>query len=95
MQERMDSVEAVQEVNSLKLELIETEIKGLKKKVNSLETKDREILGDLSKLDRKFSDLRVSTFSQKVPYFFLNIKLQLMRRVIEIWLIYSGWILRK
>lgn len=69
MQERMDSVEAVQEVNSLKMELIETEIKGLKKKVNSLETKDREILGDLSKLNRKFSDLRVSTFSQKVPSF--------------------------
>jgi len=56
----MDSVEAAQELHSLKMELIETEVIGLKKKVDSLETKNRDILGDLSKLDRKVNDLGVS-----------------------------------
>ena len=49
----MESVESVQEVHGLKLELIETEIKGLKKKVDNWGIKDREILGDLSKLTKK------------------------------------------
>ncbi len=56
----MDSVEAAQELHSLKLSLIETEVTGLKKKVDTLETKDRDILRDVSKLDQTVNDLGIS-----------------------------------
>jgi len=59
----MDSVEAAQELHGLKIELIETEVVGLKKRVESLETKDQDILKDLDKLDRKFADLTLSITS--------------------------------
>ena len=49
-------VEVAQEFHSLKLSLIETEVTGLKKKVDTLETKDRDILGDISKLDQTVND---------------------------------------
>ena len=44
------------------MERIETEVTRLKKRVDSLETKDQDILRDLSKLDQKVSDLGISIF---------------------------------
>jgi len=63
----MDSVEAVQELNSLKIGLIETEIIGLKKRMDNLEIKDQEILRDLTKLEHKFADLGISVSSLTSP----------------------------
>ena len=59
----MDSVEAVLELHGLQMELIKNEMKGFKEKVDRLEVKDREILGDLSKLDKKVSELGLATSS--------------------------------
>ena len=56
-QERLDSIEAVQELNSLKIEQVETLFTGLKGKVERLEIKDKDILGDLGKLDKKIADV--------------------------------------
>lgn len=66
----MNSVESVQELHSAKMDLIENEVTGLKKRVDSLEIKDRDILGDLSKLDRKVSDLGISISSLTSPKVF-------------------------
>jgi len=63
MKERMDSVEAVLELHGLKMEQIQTEMKGFKDKVDRLEISDRVILGDLSKLDRKVAELGISVSS--------------------------------
>ena len=63
MKERLESIEAVQELNSLKMDQVETLFTGLKGKVDRLEIKDKEILGDLGKLDRKIADLTVSVSS--------------------------------
>ncbi len=41
----MDGVEAAQELHSVKMELIETEVTRLKNRVDSLEIKDRDMLG--------------------------------------------------
>ncbi len=62
-QERLDSIEAVQELNSLKIEQVETLFTGLKGKVERLEIKDKDILGDLGKLDRKIADISSSVSS--------------------------------
>jgi len=65
----MDRVEATQELHGFKMELIETEVMGLKRKVNNLQIKDREILDDLNKLNEKVIELRIpstSSSSQKV-----------------------------
>jgi len=62
-QERLDSIEAVQELNNLKIEQVETLFTGLKGKVKRLEIKDKEILGDLGKLNRKIADVTVSVSS--------------------------------
>ena len=56
----MESVEAAQELHSLKLNLIETEVTRLKKKRNTLETKARDILGNICKLDQTVNNLRIS-----------------------------------
>jgi len=69
----MESVESVQEVHGLKLELIETEIKGLKKKVDNWGIKDREILGDLSKLNKKIAGLGISVSSLTSPEVYMRI----------------------
>ena len=53
----MESVEAGLELHGLKMEHIQTEMKGLKEKVDRLEIKDQNILGDLSKLDQKVTEL--------------------------------------
>ncbi len=63
MKERLESIEAVQELNSLKMDQVETLFTGLKGKVDRLEIKDKEMLGDLGKLDRKIADLTVSVSS--------------------------------
>ncbi len=64
-QERLDSIEAVQELHNLKIEQVETLFTGLKGKVERLEIKDKEILEDLGKLDKKSADVgsSVSTLS--------------------------------
>ena len=67
IKERMDSVEAVLELHGLKMEYIQTEMKGFKEKVDRLEIKDRDILGDLIKLDRKVADLEASVSSLTEP----------------------------
>ncbi len=59
----MDSVEAVLELHGLKMEQIQTEMKGFKDKVGRLEISDQGILGDLSKLDRKVAELGISVSS--------------------------------
>lgn len=56
----MDSVENVLELHGLKLEQIEIQMKGFKGKVDRLEMKDRDILGDLNKLNRKIAELGTS-----------------------------------
>ena len=63
MTERLESIEAVQELNTLKIEQVETLFTGLIGKVDRLEIKDKEMLGDLGKLDRKIADLTVSVSS--------------------------------
>ena len=72
LQERMSSMETVQEFHSAKMELIENEVTGLKKRVDSLEIKDRDILGDLGKLDRKVADLGISISSLTSPKVYLR-----------------------
>ena len=67
MQERLDSVEAAQEFHGLKMEYIESEMRGFKKKMESLEIKDRDILGDLSKLDKIVAGLGISLSSLTSP----------------------------
>ena len=65
----MDNVEATQELHGFKMELIETEVMGLKKKVDNLQIKDWDILDDLDKLNGKFVELRkpaTSSTSSKV-----------------------------
>ena len=67
----MDSVEAVLELHGLKMEHIQTEMKGLKEKVDRLEFKDKDILRDFTKLDQKVAQLEVSVSSitpSKVNY---------------------------
>lgn len=67
----MDSVEATQELHGFKMELIETEVMGLKRKVNNLQIKDREILDDFNKLNGKVIELGISATSStslKVSY---------------------------
>ena len=59
----MDSVEAVLELHGLKMEQIQTEMKGFKDKVDRLEISDQGILGDLSKLDRKVAELGIAVSS--------------------------------
>lgn len=59
----MDSVEAAQEFHGFKIERIETELTGLKKRVNSLEMKDWDILVDLDKLNGKVVELGISLTS--------------------------------
>ena len=59
----MDSVEAALELHGLKMEQIQTEMRGFKEKVDRLEIKDRDILGDLIKLDGKVADLGASVSS--------------------------------
>jgi len=59
----MDSVEAVLELHGIKIELIQTETRGLKEKVDHLEIKDTDILGDLTKLNQKVAQLGVSVSS--------------------------------
>jgi len=54
------------------MELIENEVTGLKKRVDSLEIKDRDILGDLGKLDRKVADLGISISSLTSPKVYLG-----------------------
>ena len=63
----MDSVEATQELHGFKMELIETEVMGLKKKVDNLQIKDRDILDDLDKLNGKFVELRIPATSSTSP----------------------------
>ncbi len=63
----MDSVEATQELHGFKMELIETEVMGLKKKVDNLQIKDRDILDDLNKLNGKFVELRIPATSSTSP----------------------------
>ena len=62
-QERLDSIEAVQELHNLKIEQVETLLTGLKGKVERLEIKDKDILGDLGKLDKKIADAGSSVSS--------------------------------
>ena len=50
-----------------KMELIETEVMGLKKKVDNLQIKDRDILDDLDKLNGKFVELRIPATSSTSP----------------------------
>lgn len=71
----MDSVEATLELHGLKMEFIQNEMKGFKEKVDRLEVKDRELLGDLSKLDKKVSELgvSVSSLSQTKKVFLLYV----------------------
>ena len=69
----MSSMETVQEFHSAKMELIENEVTGLKKRVDSLEIKDRDILGDLGKLDRKVADLGISISSLASPKVYLEL----------------------
>jgi len=59
----LDSIEAVQELHSLKIEQVELLFTGLKGKVDRLEIKDKDILGDLAKLDRKIADVSSSVSS--------------------------------
>ena len=59
----MESVEAGLELHGLKMEHIHTEMKGFKEKVDRLEIKDQNILGDLTKLDQKVAQLEVSVSS--------------------------------
>ena len=59
----MDSVEAVLELHGLKMEQIQTEMKGFKDKVDRLESSDRDILGDLRKLDQKVAELGIAVSS--------------------------------
>ena len=59
----MDSVEAVLELHGIKIEQIQTETRGIKEKVNHLEIKDTDILGDLTKLNQKVPQLGISVFS--------------------------------
>ncbi len=68
----MDSVEATLELHGLQMDFIKTEMKGFKEKVDRLEVKDREILGDLSKLDKKVAELGISasSLSQTIKVFF-------------------------
>ena len=69
----MDSVEAALELHGLQMEFIKSEMKGFKDKVNQLEGKDAEILGDLSKLDKRISELGVSvSFVSQTIKVFLN-----------------------
>jgi hypothetical protein len=67
----MDSVEAVLELHGLQMEQIKTEMKGFKEKVDRLEVKDREKLGDLSKLEKIVSEMgiSVSSLSQTIKVF--------------------------
>ena len=71
----MDSVEATLELHGLKMELIQKEMKGFKMKVDRLEVKNREILGDLGKLDKKVSEkgISASSLSQTIKIFFIAI----------------------
>jgi len=62
-QERLNSIEAVQELHGLKIEQVETLFTGLKGKVERLEIKDKDILGDVAKLDRKINDVSSSVSS--------------------------------
>jgi len=82
----MDSVEAVLELHGLQMELIKNEMKGFKEKVDRLEVKDREILGDLGKLDQKVSELELATSSLshtvKVYIFKLHKTMNLIAREI-------------
>jgi len=68
-------VEAVLELHDLKMEHIQNEMKGFKEKIDHFEVKDREILGDLSKLDKKVSELgvSVSSLSQTIIKVFFNV----------------------
>jgi len=72
LHERMSSMETVQEFHNAKMELIENEVTELKKRVDSLEIKDRDILGDLGKLDRKLADLGISISSLTSPKVYLG-----------------------
>ena len=63
----MDSVEATLELHGLQMEFIKSEMKGFKEKVDRLEVKDREILGDFSKLDKKVTAIAISASSSLVP----------------------------
>jgi len=53
----------VQELHNLKIEQVETLFTGLKGKVERLEIKDKEILGDLEKLDQKIASVSSSVSS--------------------------------
>jgi len=68
----MESVETVQELHSAKIDAIENAVTGLKNRVDSLEIKDRDILGDLGKLDRKVADLGISISSLTSPKVYLR-----------------------
>ena len=59
----MDSVEAVLELHGFKMEQIQTGMMGFKEKVDRLEIKDKDILGDLTKLNQKVAQLGVSVSS--------------------------------
>ena len=59
----MDSVEAVLELHGLKMEHIQNEMMGFKENLSRLEIKDRDILGDLTKLDQKVAQLGESMSS--------------------------------
>ena len=67
LKERVDSVIATQELYGFKIEMIETEVMGLKKKVGSLEIKDQDILGDLRKLNGKVNELGINVTSLNSP----------------------------
>ena len=77
----MDSVEAVLELHDLKMEHIQNEMKGFKEKIDHFEVKDREILGDLSKLDKTVSELgvSVSSLSPTIKVFFYVYIIQSIR----------------
>ena len=63
----MDSVIATQALYGFKIEMIETEVMSLKKKVGSLESKDQDILGDLRKLNGKVNELGINVASLNSP----------------------------
>jgi len=82
----MESVEAGLELQGLKMEHIQTEMKGLKEKVDRLEIKDQDILGDLTKLDQKVAQLEVSLSSitpSKVYYTNDSMKIYIIQFQLE------------